>query len=177
MKGFCAKYSLYPKFTKLVFLPDLSDETRVPGDIPSALAEMGRSIGAGRFPVLEQLDEMVARAYAIPLSTLRGEAVPIGLDYDTIIKFHRFAERWKAETAHLSNIAQKAIHPAYQAIIGMGRKAVPLILAELGKQPKQWFWALNAITGADPVPEESRGRVREMASAWLRWGRDRGYRV
>jgi hypothetical protein len=32
----------------------------------------------------------------------------------------------------------------------MGRDVVPLILADLRKEPYQWFWALRAITGEDP---------------------------
>jgi hypothetical protein len=29
-------------------------------------------------------------------------------------------------------------------------------------------------TGEDPVPEESKGKVAEMAQAWLAWGRKAG---
>jgi hypothetical protein len=67
-----------------------------------------------------------------------------------------------------------AMHPAYQQIIGMGREVVPLILRELEREPDHWFWALKAITGEDPVPEQHRGRVRAMADAWIRWGREHG---
>ena len=92
-------------------------------------------------------------------------------------QFHSLAERWKNETAHLSNIAKKALHPAYQEIIGMGERAVPLLLAELRREPDDWFWALHAITGANPVPAESRGNLQVMAEAWLQWGLDQGYKV
>jgi len=37
----------------------------------------------------------------------------------------------------------------------------------------EWFWALNAITGTDPVPAGS--TFQEAAEAWLKWGRERGY--
>src|ERR1700687_2113157 len=59
-------------------------------------------------------------------------------------RFHTLAERWKKDTAHHSNIAQKALHPAYQEIIGMGEGAVSLLLAELKRDPDDWFWALHA---------------------------------
>ena len=72
-------------------------------------------------------------------------------------------------------MTEMAMHPAYQEIIGMGELAVPLILAELERDPDHWFWALKAITGADPVPEHCRGHLEEMAQAWLRWGRMQGY--
>jgi hypothetical protein len=91
--------------------------------------------------------------------------------------FTTLAERWKKETAHLSNIAKRALHPAYQEIIGMGERAVPLLLAELQRQPEDWFWALHAITGANPLPPASAGDQGAMAEAWLRWGAEHGYKV
>jgi hypothetical protein len=90
-------------------------------------------------------------------------------------RFRRLAEAWKKETLYLSNAAKKAVHPAYQGIIGLGELAVPWILEELRKEPCDWFWALSAITGENPIPEESAGKVDEMAAAWLRWGREQGY--
>ena len=66
------------------------------------------------------------------------------------------------------------MHPAYQRIIGMGRRAVPLLLGELEKKPGHWFWALNAIAGENPVPAEAEGKLGDMAQAWLGWGRERG---
>ena len=90
---------------------------------------------------------------------------------------HRFKElvsQWKEATAYLSSSSQLAMHPAYQQIIGMGPQAVPFLLRELRVEPYQWFWALKAITGVDPVPPSSAGRVREMADCWLRWGHEEG---
>ena len=59
--------------------------------------------------------------------------------------------------------------PSYQQIIGMGDMALPLILRELAREPDHWFWALHAITGADPVEPDARGDVRKMAKAWIEW--------
>jgi len=67
------------------------------------------------------------------------------------------------------------MHPAYQQIIGIGDAVVPLILQELKCAPDHWFWALNAITGVDPVPESGRGVMNEMVKAWLDWGTEHGY--
>jgi hypothetical protein len=39
---------------------------------------------------------------------------------------------------------------------------------------RQWFWALEAITEANPVPREAAGKVRRMARAWLEWGKQQG---
>src|ERR1043166_2555129 len=88
-------------------------------------------------------------------------------------RFQKLSAQWKQETLYLSNVVKKALHPAYQGIIGLGEPAVPLILEELKWDPADWFWALTAITGANPVPESSAGKVAEMAEAWLGWGRER----
>lgn len=45
---------------------------------------------------------------------------------------------------------EMAMHPAYQRIIGLGPEVAPLLLRELERQPDHWFWALKALTGADP---------------------------
>jgi len=90
-------------------------------------------------------------------------------------QFEALARQWKAETAMLSLLSQKVLHPAYQRIIGMGEKAVPLLMKELEREPNHWFWALRAITGANPVQSNNRGRVKRMAQDWLTWGRQHGY--
>jgi hypothetical protein len=90
-------------------------------------------------------------------------------------KFDRLARRWRRETAVLSSSMDIAMHPAYQAIIGMGETAVPLILESLARRLEHWFWALEAITQNNPVPRRFRGNIEEMMRAWLEWGRERGF--
>jgi hypothetical protein len=66
--------------------------------------------------------------------------------------------------------------PSYQRIIGMGGRVVPLILREMeneGDDPDHWFWALEMITGADPVPVEAYGDTVQMAQAWHSWAEGR----
>jgi hypothetical protein len=60
----------------------------------------------------------------------------------------------------------------------LGQAAIPLILAELKREPDvSWFTVLAAITGENPVPPALAGRVDAMAQTWLDWGRQRGYAV
>lgn len=91
-------------------------------------------------------------------------------------EFKRLAQQWKLERPRGADVTDMVMHPAYQRIIGLGPRAVPLILAQLEREPAHWFWALHAITGADPVPTESQGRLREMSDAWIAWGRKQGYK-
>jgi hypothetical protein len=90
-------------------------------------------------------------------------------------QFRSLAEQWRRETGMLSSILKKAMHPAYQRIIGMGAGAIVPILLDLQKRPDHWFWALNAITGENPVPQESMGNLQQMAEVWLQWGKTKGY--
>ena len=87
----------------------------------------------------------------------------------------RFAElmkAWKRETDLMSSLTDIVSCPAYQSIIRMGGRALPLIFAQLekeGRDPDLWFPALEEITGDDPVPKEAYGDTVKMAEAWLAW--------
>ena len=86
--------------------------------------------------------------------------------------FQTLVKQWHRETAMLSSITQKSMHPAYQRIIGLGKPVIPLILHELEREPNHWFWALTAITGEDPIsPDDNFDRA---VDAWLTWGREEG---
>jgi hypothetical protein len=128
------------------------------------------------------IDQVVGRssqANSQALSVSRGHGiVPSGIgslpeDLLLQIRFETLARRWKKETAHLSSVTKTAMHPAYQAIIGMGPKALPLIFADLHAHGGHWFWALHAITQEDPA----RG-CEDFATAtqrWLEWAEAQGF--
>ncbi len=88
-------------------------------------------------------------------------------------KFRRLADQWLRETEHVSSVNKACMHPAYQRIIGMGPAVVPFLLHELEREPDHWFWALNAITEEDPARTED--SLDGAKSAWLQWGREKGY--
>ena len=87
-------------------------------------------------------------------------------------RFRELAETWRRETALFSFVQQRAMHPAYQRIIGMGWLAVPLILQQLRRQPDHWLWALHSITGEEPA--HATDGFQAAVEAWLRWGFERG---
>lgn len=89
--------------------------------------------------------------------------------------FEDLANEWLRERPRGVDVARMTQHPAYQGIVGMGAPAVPWILQRLAHKPDHWFVALSTITGANPVPPASRGRLHEMTAAWLDWGRQQGY--
>ena len=87
------------------------------------------------------------------------------------------AKQWEEETRVMSSITMIAMHPTYQRIIGMGEQIVPLILRELQKKPDHWFWALNAITGENPVSPDDVGDIEKMTIAWIEYGKRKGYLI
>ncbi len=109
---------------------------------------------------------MSANAVLVP-------AVPLDLEQT----FLTLASRWKAERGPTSFSSEMAAHPAYQEIVTLGPPVIPLLLRELERDPDHWFTALRTLTGANPVPPQSRGKLREMADAWIAWGREKGHRT
>lgn len=92
------------------------------------------------------------------------------------IQFQILRREWIAKRGATSSINEMSMLEPYQKIIGMGEKAVPLILAQLrqeGDKPDQWFWALRAITDANPIRPEDQGDFRAMAKAWIEWGAEK----
>ena len=89
--------------------------------------------------------------------------------------FEALAEEWRRDTGMLSSVSRKAMHSAYQQIIGMGSEVLPLILRDLQERPDHWFWALHAIARESPVPSEHVGDIRRMTQDWIRWGKIKGY--
>lgn len=94
---------------------------------------------------------------------------------EVVLKFQALAAQWRRETRHCSLMSDIVLNTAYQQIIGMGRPVVGLILQDLRQQPDHWFWALRAITGENPTQTDDRGRLPQMAAAWLAWGRRHGH--
>lgn len=92
----------------------------------------------------------------------RASAVPaVDASFDDLVA------EWKRETLLESSMTNRMLHRAHQRIIGMGPAAVPLILAELEREPDYWFWALTAITGEDPA--EGTTSLNAARRRWLEW--------
>lgn len=82
--------------------------------------------------------------------------------------FDNLVKSWKEETGVISSTTVIINNPNYQKIIQMGEKAIPFIIEELKENRNpDLMYALRVITGENPVPPESRGKVKEMVSKWL----------
>lgn len=89
-------------------------------------------------------------------------------------RFWNFAKKWREDTQWLSSTNEIAMHPAYQAIIGMGQEAIPMIIEDLRNNSGHWYWALKAISQEDPVSPSERGSINRMKQAWLKWAEQKG---
>ncbi len=112
--------------------------------------------------VEQAMQEVRAHSEEAELTALRRE-------------FELLAAKWEEETSGYSASSDEIIHPAYLRIIGMGKSALPWILEEMSENHGQWFVALEAITGENPIHEEDYGRRPKMRSAWQDWGRKNGW--
>jgi adenine-specific DNA-methyltransferase len=59
------QYNLSKRFVDQVYLPDLSDDLRVPGDVVDELANLGARIHNGQIPPATELTRATARAYKL----------------------------------------------------------------------------------------------------------------
>jgi len=91
-------------------------------------------------------------------------------------RLRRLQAVWEEETCVLSNPDAITGHWAFQEIIGMGEPVIPLLLRDLEKEPHFWVWALPVMTGENPVQPSEGGNIRKMSEAWVKWGREKGYR-
>jgi hypothetical protein len=90
--------------------------------------------------------------------------------------FFSLAGKWEVESAGISSDS-RFTKLSYQQIIGLGPDVVPFLLRDLvdnSDDPPHWFWALVAITRANPMPDSARGDSVQQANAWIRWGLSRG---
>lgn len=80
---------------------------------------------------------------------------------------------WTTEAGPTSSFSGLTAHPAFRRIVELGRPAVPHLLREIESRPSLLVWALHEITGENPVPRSARGRIKDMAAAWISWGKER----
>jgi len=88
--------------------------------------------------------------------------------------FERLAVAWRNEVQFSSSIFEIVTNKNYQSIIGRGMAIVPFILNDLKNGPDHWYWALAAITGANPAEHVPPGDITAISTAWLDWGKRSG---
>jgi hypothetical protein len=138
---------------------------------------MSQTVEEERMPKSENSEDTTTVESVFPGIPLVDIEVAVHVAPALQRRFSLLATKWKNETGLLSNVTKKCTHPAYQQIIGMGCEVLPLILRDLRESNADWFWALTAITGANPISTEIAGNITRMTEAWLQWARAKGYDV
>jgi hypothetical protein len=93
-------------------------------------------------------------------------------DVQRAMKFEHLTAQWREERGASSSVTKALMSPSYQSIIGMGEQGLPLIIGKMrseGDDPDMWFWALERITGENPIAPEDQGDSVRMAARWLSW--------
>ena len=88
--------------------------------------------------------------------------------------FRNAVAEWTCEKRTNVEREKLAAHPAFRRIVAMGQEAVPYLLREVKREPNLLVLALREITGENPAPRESRGKISEVAKAWVAWGEKKG---
>lgn len=88
--------------------------------------------------------------------------------------FENLVVSWMRATKYSNSMTEILENESLSRIMSLGPSVVPLILEDLEKSPKHWFYALTQLTGEDPVAEDHAGNLQSMRNDWLAWGRERG---
>lgn len=111
---------------------------------------------------------------AVEAEDIRFPVTNFKIDVESAIEteFRLLSQQWKQDTLYSSSLEEICFHPAYQTIMAMGEKALPLILRELRTQFGHWFYALNHIARKD-VAKDAKD-TEEARRRWIEWGRNTG---
>jgi hypothetical protein len=83
--------------------------------------------------------------------------------------FDLYNSVWKNETLFSSSISEIVNNSAYRAIIDLGKRALPYIFEDLKTSDNHWFYALESVTGQNPIRESHRGILPLMKQDWIQW--------
>lgn len=82
-------------------------------------------------------------------------------------KFQCHLEKWQEDTMFTSSISDIIEHKDFQAIIAMGKKAVPFILDEIEYEPSHLVWALNIIYGKK-LTNRNDATIADACKLWVK---------
>jgi len=98
------------------------------------------------------------------------------LDNQAFEEFTQLKDKWEKETSFFSSSTDIISNPSYIEIINIGERAVTWILNELDQNSGHWFFALEKITGANPIKQKNIGFIDEMKKDWLDWASKNNYK-
>lgn len=132
------------------------------------------------YPTIQESQRLVAVSHEAQFvkqsvessySSFIGQSIFVQELYKQELKkrFEFYSSIWKNETLFSSNISDITNNAAYRSIIGLGYSVVPLILEDLRQDDSHWFYALNILTGENPISDNHKGIFPLMKKDWLDW--------
>ncbi|MGY6742503.1 MAG: hypothetical protein ACXIUQ_07200 [Cecembia sp.] len=91
------------------------------------------------------------------------------MEEDQFREFLKLKDIWKQETLFQSSGTAVISNSSYRKIIGLGETVLPWIIRELRRNDDHWFYALEKITGKNPIKKENVGNINKMKEDWLDW--------
>ncbi|MFP2930534.1 hypothetical protein ACLESO_36110 [Pyxidicoccus sp. 3LG] len=91
---------------------------------------------------------------------------------DVGARFEELAKEWEAHCAahrEASNPYVFLNHPSFEALVALGRPAVPLIIERYRDGSLFWGSALRRITGVATFGDGVVGNLSETRRSWLKW--------
>ncbi len=83
--------------------------------------------------------------------------------------FDKLANEWEIGTMHLSSSRQMEEHPAFQKLVDLGPKIIPLAM-ERFKRNLGVYWCLVLLKLVDNPPDiRVDGDMVEMRKRWIEW--------
>ncbi|MCI1267914.1 MAG: hypothetical protein LKG19_15165 [Saprospiraceae bacterium] len=100
-----------------------------------------------------------------------GQSIFIRAMYNQQLKkkFELYSSLWKKETMFSSSSSEITNNAAYRSIIGLGTDIIPFIIHDLQQSENHWFYALEQLTGENPISNDHIGVIKLMKSDWLNW--------
>ncbi len=123
--------------------------------------------------------QTVAWHYSNALCVMRGTSILVSDRYEYVAykNFLKLKIVWLQETQYFSSSAKIYNNAAYLQILSMGLQSVPWMLRDLQKHDTHWFYALNKLTGMNPIQPAHYGIVPKMKEDWIAWAKENNYDV
>ncbi len=83
------------------------------------------------------------------------------------INFRNHLAAWQTKTMFLSSIESIVQQTDFQAILAMGKRAVPFILEEINARPSNLVWALNMIF-KKKITDKQNTTITEACRLWVK---------
>lgn len=125
------------------------------------------------------VNSSIGKRYRVTVEELSEEPETVRVpqprksDTDFEARVREIIQLWHEEACLLPEKKQLS-HPALFALEQLGQRAVPLLLADIEKQPSVLFKALERITGESPYVLSSMRNTPTLCHAWVLWGRRTG---